>query len=47
MSSQEWIVLAVAVVVGIVLVHKVWHFFTCGPSGGSCDGCSKDCRHRK
>ncbi|MBQ3248511.1 MAG: hypothetical protein IJB03_02480 [Alistipes sp.] len=46
MSSQEWIVLAVAVVVAIVLVRKVWRFFTCGPTS-SCDGCGKDCPHRK
>ncbi|MBP3547520.1 MAG: hypothetical protein J6J64_02460 [Alistipes sp.] len=46
MSTQEWIVALVAVVVGIVVVHKVVRFFRC-PTESSCDGCSKECSHRR
>ena len=45
MGWQEIIVGIVAVVVAIAVAHRVWRFFKCGAS--QCDGCSKECSHRR
>ena len=43
---QEAVVAVVAIVVGVLVVRRVWRFFVCGDSC-SCAECSKECNHRK
>ena len=43
---QEAVVAVVAIVVGVVVVRRVWHFFVCGDSY-SCSECTKECNHRR
>jgi hypothetical protein len=45
-SWQDVVVAVVAIVVGILVVRRVWRFFVCGDSC-SCSDCSKECAHRK
>ena len=45
MGAQDYIVVVVAVVVAIVVVQRVWRFFTCGNQHCSC--CDKECPKRK
>ena len=45
-SWQEAVVAVVAVVVGVIVVRRIWRFFVCGDSC-SCSDCSKECSHRK
>lgn len=45
-SWQEAVVAVVAVVVGVIVVRRIWRFFVCGDSC-SCSDCSKECKHRK
>ncbi|MBR5853153.1 MAG: hypothetical protein IKY74_03020 [Alistipes sp.] len=43
---QDVAVVIIAIIVGIVIIHKLWHFFHCGPQC-DCSGCTKECNHRK
>ncbi|MBO5900924.1 MAG: hypothetical protein J6Q36_00730 [Alistipes sp.] len=43
---QDLTVWAVAVVVFVLLVVRVWRFFKCRGTT-ACDGCSKECDHRR
>ena len=43
---QEAVVAVVAIVVGILIVRRVWRFFICGESC-SCSECGKECCHRR
>ena len=43
---QEALVTVVAIVVGVIVVRRVWRFFVCGDAC-SCSECSKECSHRK
>lgn len=43
---QNIVVAVVAIVVGVILVRRIWRFFVCGDSC-SCSECSKECAHRK
>ena len=47
MTWQDWSVAAIAIVVTIILVRRIWRFFVCGDTASSCDGCNKECSHRK
>ncbi|MBR4870745.1 MAG: hypothetical protein IKU96_01090 [Alistipes sp.] len=47
MTWQDWSVAAIAVVVAIVLVRRVWRFVVCGDTSSTCEGCNKECSHRK
>ena len=47
--SVDWqsvVVAVVAIVVGILVVRRVWRFFLCGDSC-SCSECGKECKHRR
>ena len=46
MTWQDWTVIAVAVVVFIALVARIWRFFKCRGTN-ACDGCTKECQHRR
>ena len=43
---QEAVVTVVAIVVGVIVVRRVWRFFVCGDVC-SCSECGKECGHRK
>ena len=43
---QEAVVAVVAIVVGVIMVRRVWRFFVCGDVC-SCSECGKECGHRK
>ena len=43
---QETVVAVVAIVVGVLVVRRVWRFFVCGDSC-SCAECDKECSHRR
>ena len=43
---QETVVAVVAIIVGVVVVRRVWRFFVCGDSC-SCSECGKECSHRR
>ena len=45
-SWQEVVVAVVAIVVAVIVVRRVWRFFTCGGSC-SCSECDKECTCRK
>jgi hypothetical protein len=47
MTWQEWAVIVIAIIVGVVLTHRIWRFFVCGDTGSSCDSCNKECHHRR
>ena len=43
---QDIVVGGVAIVVGVIVVRRIWRFFVCGDSC-SCQECGKECAHRK
>ncbi|MBO5672538.1 MAG: hypothetical protein J6R81_05135 [Alistipes sp.] len=42
---QDIVVAIIAIIVAILLIHRVWQFFFCGRHS-ACDGCAKECRRR-
>lgn len=46
MGWQETVVAIVAVVVAVLVIRRVWHFFKCRGES-ACDGCNKECSHRR
>ncbi|MBO5820101.1 MAG: hypothetical protein J6R02_00745 [Alistipes sp.] len=47
MTWQDWSVAIIAVVVAAILARRIWRFFICGDTTSSCNGCTKQCHHRK
>ncbi|MBO7311416.1 MAG: hypothetical protein J6U82_01220 [Alistipes sp.] len=45
-NNQEIAVIAIAIVVGIILIRRIWNFFFC-QENSSCAECSKECNRRK
>lgn len=45
MGWQDWAVAAVAVVVAVALIRRIWRFFMCRDT--RCSSCDKECKHRK
>ena len=43
---QDVAVAVIAIVVGVMVVRRIWRFFVCGDSC-SCADCGKECSHRK
>ena len=46
MGWQDWAVAVVGVAVVVAMIYRMWRFFFCGDAG-SCEGCTKECSHRK
>ena len=47
MTWQDLCVGVIAIIVTLVVVRRIWRFFICGDTSSSCEGCSKECSHRK
>ena len=46
MEWQDWAVAVIGVAVVAAMVYRIWRFFFCGDRS-NCDGCTKECHHRK